>query len=60
MKEIKFTIAVRGEDRIKALNKLVERDHSHKNAVLNKGLDLLIAHEDRLERAAAGEEVIRG
>lgn len=58
MDEIKFTVAVRGADRIMDLDRLVARDHSSRTAVLNKSLDLLIEHEARLERLCAGEEVI--
>jgi hypothetical protein len=56
MSELRTTITVRGEERINALNELIRRDHSSANAILNKGLDLLVAHEARLERLAAGEE----
>jgi hypothetical protein len=58
MNELKFTVAVRGANRVIALDRLVARDHSSRTAVLNKGLDLLIKHEARLERLCAGEEVI--
>ena len=57
MTEIRFTLVVRGEERIRQFLELVERDHSHKSAVANKAIDCLIAHEARLEQLAAGQEV---
>jgi hypothetical protein len=46
IEKVVVTVEVRGEERIKALDELKGRDHSSRSAVLNKGLDLLIAKSE--------------
>lgn len=57
MEEIKFTVAIRGKERIAAMERLIDKDHSSRIAVLNKGLDLLIEHDAKVNALLAGKEV---